>query len=152
MTRKIYLKFCITIFAFMLLGTNAKAVCELVESSASDGGYRVLQIGKHKLVDVDSFKEIGERVFYATSPVYGKPEIGMIDCRSDKRTQLVAPQKFEKAYPDGTDFFRLKDVIKNKSKGDFTLRYFHVPDVDSQDFKNIEKKKNLKSVNIPIQN
>lgn len=130
-------------------GTNAQAACDVKESAAAAGGYRELQVGKQKLVDVDSFKEIDGKVFYATSPVYGKPEIGVIDCGIDKRTKLVAPKNIDKSYPDGTDFFRLKDIIKNKKTGAYTLRYYYAPDVDGQDFKNLEIKKNLKSIEIP---
>lgn len=143
------LKYSIAMFAFALLGANARAVCEIKESTATSGGYRELQVGGHKLVDVDSFKEVDEKVFYATSPVYGKPEIGMIDCGSYKYTQLVAPKNIDKSYPDGTDFFRLKDIIKDKKTGIYTLRYFYAPNVDSENFKNFEIERNLRSVKVP---
>lgn len=134
---------------FTFVGTYAQGACEIKESTAASGGYRVLEIGTHKLVDVDSFKKVDGKVFYATSPVYGKPEVGVIECSSDKRIQLVAPKNMDKSYPDGTDFFRLKDVTKNKKSRSYTVRYFYAPDIDSKDFKNLESKKNLKSVISP---
>lgn len=143
------LKGIISVIMLVLLSANARATCEIKESTATTGGNRELLVGKHKLVDVDTFKKIDEKVFYATIPIYGKPELGMIDCSSYKRTQLVAPKNIDKFYPDGTDFFRLRDVKKDKETGTYTIRYFYAPDVDRQDFKNLEIKKNLKSVKVP---
>ncbi len=143
------LNFSIAIFTLVLVEPDVRATCKIKESTATAGGYRELQIGKYKLIDVDSFKETDEKIFYATSPVYGKPEIGVIYCNNNKYVQLVAPKNIDRSYPNGTDFFRLKEIIKDKKTNSYTVWYFYAPDVDSQNFNNLENKKNLKSVKFP---
>lgn len=132
-----------TLFMGSVVYANGK--CEILESISSSGGYRILQIDKIKLDDVVSFKELDNKIFYATSPIYGKSEIGLIDCKNHSRAQIVAPQNLNKAYPDGADFFRIKEVSKEKNNS-YKISYFYIADVDSKDFKNLENQKNLKTV------
>lgn len=134
--------------AFFLLIFFAKSAyptdCLVKESFASSGGYRELTIGEYRITDVESFKVLNKKVFFATSPIYGKPEIGVIDCSSGKKTTVVAPKNKDKGYPDGSDFFRIKEVKVNPKTKTYTVRYYYAPDVDKQDFKKFELKKNLK--------
>lgn len=112
-----FLKIILFVSVMFLSEINALAECKIEESTASSGGYRELLVGRNKLIDVDSFKEFDGKVFYATSPIYGRPEIGLIDCGSDKRILIVSPKNIDKFYPYGADFYRLKDITKDKKNG-----------------------------------
>ena len=103
----------IIIFLFPTLIYSSECDSKIKYNS---GGYKELIIKKRKLIDVESFKVKENNLFYATSPVYGQPEIGQLNCKNGEIKTIVKAKNFTKSYPKGSDFFRLKDIIqKNKN-------------------------------------
>ncbi len=73
--------------------------------STGDGGTRVIHVKSQVLVDVESYKLLDGKIFFAVSPIYGRPEIGLIDCKTGFRKKIISPKHFNKTYKYGADFF-----------------------------------------------
>ncbi|MBC7427674.1 MAG: hypothetical protein H7336_03620 [Bacteriovorax sp.] len=104
-----------------------------------------LNIDKLKLVDIDSYIVIDKKIFYSTGPVYGKPEIGVIDCISAQHKTIVFPEHTEGSYAYGSDYFRIKKVIKEIGSHSYVIEYYYGADIAKIDFKNFEAAANLKT-------
>lgn len=87
----------------------------------------------------------GEILIYSVSPIYGDPGIFVFDCIAGRTTQLVAPKNFDKAYPNGTDFFELSGI---SSDTDHKIIFFYAPEVDSIDFNSFRRAENLYQINL----
>lgn len=132
------------VFLFPFLNAHAKVdICDF-KKTTKDGGFQEFNIKENVLTDVESYRIIGHYLFFATSPIYGKPEIGAVNCKDGKRFSIVKPKNLVEGYPDGADFFRIKDV--KKLKNGFKISYYYAENVDKQDFKKFETKNNLKSI------
>ena len=116
-------------------------VCE-IKKETKDGGYQEFTVRDNVLKDVDSYRVLEHYVFFATSPVYGKPELGVINCSDGKKQTVVNAKNIVDGYPDGADFFRINEV--KKIKDSFQISYYYSENVDKQNFKKFEVKRNLK--------
>lgn len=118
------------------------------------GGHKILELrGTSKKSEIKDVTEIIENdgfIFYSTSPVYGKPEVGAINCDSGEQTQIVAPKNYSKGYKDGSDYFLLNKV--RKSDKNYEIDYFHLPNVDEGDMSKVKTKKNKKKVSVELNN
>ena len=123
---------------------NSEASCDF-EKKIKDGGYVELTLKRNVLVDVVNYIENDDVFFFSTGPIYGKPEVGAIDCKSGKKKILVIAKNTNSTYPNGADFFKLKSV-ERIGKNNFLIKYFFSRDVDHQDFKKFEIDKNLESL------
>ena len=107
-----------------------------------------LSTGKlvHMADDVTGFLWANEKsLIFSSSPIYGKPGVFEVTCDRERPTleMLVGPKNINSAYPDGADYFELKE-IKDRS-----LQFFYGADVDSIDFNEFRTKKYLHSVVLP---
>lgn len=117
------------------------------------GGFNVLTIiqtsninDKFIVNDVSGIVWIGiNELVYTTSPIYGKPGVFTFDCLKFKTYRLVSPRSFDKHYPDGTDFFELKRVIKDNKN---IIQFYYSPDVRNTDFKRFRTNEYLYQVNM----
>ncbi len=128
------------------LGTDvATKECNFRIHPGNNNEPKSLMIDKLKLVDIDSYKVVGSKLFYSTGPVYGKPEIGIIDCVSAINKTVVFAENKEGSYPYGSDYFRLKKVTKELSTNVYNIQYWYGADVDKIDFNKFENDQNLKT-------
>lgn len=104
-----------------------------------------LMIEKLKLVDIDSYKVVGTKLFYSIGPVYGKPEIGIIDCISSVKKTIIFPENMQGSYAYGSDYFRIKKVTKELTSNVYNIQYWHAPDVDKLDMNKLETDEFLKT-------
>jgi hypothetical protein len=123
------------------ISVAAESVCKPIRS-IQDGGAKRLTVNGNVLNDVDSFYVVDDYLFFATGPLYGRPEVGVVDCGSGLRRTIVAAKTISKEYPRGADIFRLKEITR--SKGAYLVSYFYSPRVDTVDFKEFENEGNLK--------
>lgn len=126
--------------------------CIAVLKASPQGGFLQLsvQLSTGKLVhmadDVTGFLWANEKsLVFSSSPIYGKPGVFKVPCDRERSTleMLVSPKNINSAYPDGADYFELKE-IKDRS-----LHFFYGADVDSIDFNKFRTKKYLHSVVLP---
>jgi len=127
-------------------------ICTAVLKASPHGGFLQLFIqtgtGKpvHMADDVTGFLWVDENsLVFSTSPIYGKPGVFEVACDHERPSlkMLVGPKNINPAYPDGADYFELKE-IKGRS-----LRFFYGADVDSIDFNEFRTEKYLRSVVLP---
>lgn len=129
------------VMIFTFKGTYAEE-CRYKEKFVD--GHRQIEINGIRLVDVESFKILDRQFIFALSPIYGKPKIGVIDCKTKKIRTLVKAKNFLKGYPHGADFFRIKEV--SKVGDEYRISYFYSKNVDAEDFKNFEIKENVHEI------
>jgi hypothetical protein len=67
---------------------------------------------------------------FSASPVYGKPGIFLLSCKTRLERRIVRPRTVNQAYPAGADYFELHRVSGNEPA---TLSFYYAPDVDSMD-------------------
>ncbi len=106
---------------------------------------KALIMDKLKLVDIESYKVLGNKLFYSTGPVYGKPAIGIVDCASAIATVIVAAENTQGSYAYGSDFFRLKKITKELTANVYNIQYWYAPDIDKLDQKDFENDNHLKT-------
>lgn len=71
------------------------------------------------------------KLIFSVSPVYGKPGIYQYDCKvSAPPVLMVQPDHVTVEYPEGTDYFKLKQY--NNVSG--SLEYHYASNVDDIDF------------------
>jgi hypothetical protein len=118
--------------------------CFFTINPGNNNEAKTLLIDKLKLVDIDSYEVVGTKLFYATGPIYGKPEIGIIDCISSVKTTIIFPEHKQSNYPYGSDYFRIKKVSKKLTSNSYNIQYYYASDVDKIDFNKFENDNNLK--------
>ena len=127
-------------------------MCAAVLKVSPQGGFLQLSIqtsmGKliHMADDVTGFLWVDEKsLVFSSSPIYGKPGVFEVTCNHERSTlrRLVEPKNINSAYPDGSDYFELKE-IQGRS-----LQFFYGDDIDSIDFNEFRTKKYLHSVVLP---
>lgn len=126
--------------------------CGAVLKVSPQGGFLQLSVqtstGKlaHIADDVTGFLWVNEKyLVFSSSPIYGKPGVFEVTCDSEHPIlkMLVGPKNINSAYPDGADYFELKEM-KGRS-----LQFFYGDDVDSIDFNEFRTEKYLRSVLLP---
>jgi hypothetical protein len=126
--------------------------CTAALNVSAQGGFLQLSVknipGKliHTADDITGLLWIDDNTLvYSSSPIYGKPGIFEVKCDSKSLGSriLVDPKNINSAYPDGADYFELKEV-----KGQ-SLQFYYGTDVDSIDFNIFRSEKYLKSLTLP---
>lgn len=132
--------------------TSPRATCQASLSiSTTEGGFNILSIDlKDRLVPIaDDVTAIvwldTSQLAYSVSPIYGRPGLYVVDCKSAKSRRLLGPTTKTPAYPDGTDFFELKSVTLKPIP---TLAYYYGADVDRIDFREFRTKKNVRLLDV----
>jgi len=93
--------------------------------------------------DVTGIVWISEnKLLYSVSPIYGIPGIFIFDCRKMKTKRILGPKTFYKGYPDGADFFELKEFSEGK------IYFYYSPDVNSTDFYEFKTKEYFYQINL----
>jgi hypothetical protein len=102
------------------------------------GGYKVLQLRDSVQVpDVSGLSWIDPHTLvYSVSPIYGRPGIYVYDCIDKRIRRIVAPTNTDSRYPDGTDYFELKDIRKGG-----VIYFYYAPDVDQVDFRTFRSRR-----------
>ena len=127
-------------------------MCTVILKVSPQGGFLQLFVqgstGKlvHMANDVTGFLwEAENSLVFSSSPIYGKPGVFEVACDHERPSLkvLVAPENIDSAYPDGADYFELKE-IKGRS-----LQFFYGHNVDNIDFKEFRTEKYLRSVLLP---
>lgn len=125
--------------------------CQFELSVSGMGGFLVLSAGpvnqepKIKIDDVSGVVWLSENeIIYSVSPIYGRPGIYLLDCRTGTIKVLVKPVTFNKFSPDGADYFELKGL----SEGGREILYFYSKDEEKTDFENFRNKNNLRRFRI----
>lgn len=122
--------------------------CKYHEDIASLGGFKVLAVSfrgsKRPVVkDVTGVAEDGEDgIVYSVSPIYGRPGLFRIDCKTGRRHVLVKPKTLSKSYPHGADYFELLSL------GEGRVSFYYAPDLDETDFNSFRTRKNLFEVRL----
>lgn len=112
---------------------------------SSLGGFKVCEIVEgenqiHRVEDITALIWIGEtEILYSVSPIYGKPGIFVFDCKTKLKRVIVKPKNLISAYPNGADYFELKDYLSSKKE----FSYYYASDIDSVDFKKFRNKNNI---------
>ena len=120
-------------------------VCKFRIYPGNNNEARSLIFDKLKIMDIESYKVVDKKLFYSAGPVYGKPEIGVIDCISAIKEEVVPAENKQGKYPYGSDFFRINKVSKNLGQKYYLIEYYYGADVDQIDFKKFENSENLKT-------
>lgn len=125
--------------------------CRAVLTVSSLGGFLVLALRRKasrriKANDVTGMAWVsGQTLVYTTSSIYGVPGVYVYNCDSNKTTRIVAPRTFDKAYPDGADYFELQGTSDGNPA---TIYFYYAPDVDKADFKNFRAPSSLFEVRL----
>lgn len=131
---------------------SPRQTCIAVLKVSPQGGYLQLSVqsstGKlvHMADNVTGFLWANEKsLVFSSSSIYGKPGVFEVTCDRERPTleMLVGPKNINSVYPDGADYFELKE-IKGRS-----LQFFYGANVDSIDFNEFRTKKYLHSVVLP---
>jgi len=113
---------------------SKRGKCPITIVVSAEGGFKQLllemDLSKNEIVnDVTSAAYFSDELLVSsTSPLYGNPGIFVYDCSLKNIKRIVAPQKLNKAYPQGADFFELKGIEGH------TVYYYHATDVDKTNF------------------
>ncbi len=83
-----------------------------------------------------------DELLFSVSPIYGKPGIFIVACSEMKVKRILGPTTFNKAYPDGADYFEVKHLFKEK------VYFYYTPDVDSTYFPTFRAKDHLYQINL----
>jgi Tol biopolymer transport system component len=73
-------------------------------------------------------------LYFAGSPIYGKPGIYKWDIEENKTEKIVKPKNITKAFPDGFDCFILLSI----SPDNRYLYYYHSPTKQTANIQDIE--------------
>ncbi|MGZ0019902.1 hypothetical protein [Nitrosomonas sp. wSCUT-2] len=128
-------------------------MCTAVLTVSAQGGFLQLSVqsinGKltHVADDVAGFLWINEEsLVFSSGPIYGKPGIFEITCAHEQPSlrRLIGPQNINLSYPDGADYFELKEI------NDRRLHFFYGIDVDEIDFDEFRTEKNLQSIELML--
>lgn len=93
--------------------------------------------------DITGAIYVTERLLaYTVSPIYGRPGVYLYDCLSREIKRIVKPNRIDKAYPDGSDYYELHGFEGNR------INFYYVLDVDAADFHNFRTTENLYEVSI----
>ena len=109
------------------------------------GGFKVCEIveaGKliYRVKDINGLIWISKtEILYSVSPIYGKPGIFVFDCKLRRKKAIVKPANFNTAYPDGADYFELKEYLFSEK----AFSYYYAVDIDLVDFKIFRNEKSL---------
>lgn len=68
---------------------------------------------------------------FTVSPIYGRPGVYVLDCKSSQAKRVVRPKTLNQAYPEGADYFELYRVSDDTPA---MLFFYYAPDVDKVDF------------------
>lgn len=113
------------------------------------GGFLVLSFGRSEGISVNDVTGMlwasDHELVYTTSPVYGMPGVYVFDCNLSSMRRIVAPRTLNAGYPDGADYFELKEISRDNR---LTVYFYYVPDVDRADFKNLRNPDNLFQVSL----
>ncbi len=113
---------------------SKKDKCPITIVVSAEGGFMQLLLesdsSKNEMInDVTSAAYFSDELLvFSTSPLYGIPGIFVYDCSLKNIKRIVAPQRLNKAYPQGADFFELKGIESH------TIYYYHATDVDKTNF------------------
>jgi len=127
-------------------------MCAAVLTVSPQGGFLQLSVqtsaGKlvHKADDVAGFLWANEKsLVFSSGPIYGKPGVFEVTCDSEQPIlkMLVGPKNINSAYPDGADYFELKEM-KGRN-----LQFFYGVDVDGIDFNEFRTEKYSRSILLP---
>lgn len=110
-------------------GSLTKCGFELLHAESDT---RELRIGSVRIADITRVLERDGLLFFSTSPLYGTPEIGVVDCNDGARFRIVSAKHTTPAYPSGTDYFELRDAYS--VPGGYRLQFLHADDIDAVDF------------------
>lgn len=119
------------------------AKCPIILTISDTGGFTQLQLRskshQYKVVnDVTGATYFSDEfLVYTTSPIYGSPGVFIYDCASKSIRRVVGPKIFDKAYPQGSDYFELYGLEGRK------IYFYYSPDVDQTDFDNFRTKEFL---------
>lgn len=119
------------------------AKCPVILTISDSGGFTQLQLrsksNQYKVVnDVTGATYFSDEfLVYTTSPIYGSPGVFIYDCASKSIRRVVGPKIFDKAYPQGSDYFELYGLEGRK------IYFYYSPDVDQTDFDNFRTKEFL---------
>jgi hypothetical protein len=69
-------------------------------------------------------------LIYSVSPIYGRPGIYVFDCTHFQNKRIALPSTFTETYPDGTDYFELKNYSSSGKK----IFFYYAPDAEKVDF------------------
>ena len=145
-----------TIFLFLLLisceESNVKNSKDCVyETKISKmGGHKVLVYKDFEISDITGLRVIDNILFFSTSPIYGKPEVGAINCQTEKRYNLIKAKNITKGYMDGSDYFKIKSVKKIPGGYGYKVFYYYIADIDNGEMKKIKTLSNLKMIKFSI--
>jgi hypothetical protein len=123
--------------------------CEVRISTSSENGARELSLVRPKsaLVTPDVTGAIWRdpnTLVYSVSPIYGRPGLFELDCRSGYSKTIVPPATRDKGYPDGADYFELVSVDPKIQQACF----YYSADVDSPDLDNFRVPEHLRCVQV----
>ncbi|UCZ57639.1 hypothetical protein LGV61_05010 [Desulfurispirillum indicum] len=126
---------------------SPKEICVVQLKISPKGGFSQLFIEDHVggLVhvadNVTGFLWLdGGSLIFSSSPIYGKPGIFELICSYDDLTliTLMASENIYSAYPDGADYFELKEVVDGK------LWFYYGADVEVIDFNDFRIEANIR--------
>jgi hypothetical protein len=82
---------------------------------------------------------------FSSSLIYGVPRLFVVTCdhEQSRLKMLVGPENIDSSYPDGADYFELKELKGNR------MKFYYGADVDSIDFNEFRTEKYLRSVLLP---
>jgi hypothetical protein len=129
---------------------SPSAGCEIEITISGMGGFRELALIQGKSVipiarDVSGAQwRDSKTLIYTVSPIYGKPGLFQLNCKTGKSHRVVAPSTIDNAYPDGADYFELTSIDAAKSEA----CYFYAPHVDHADFEHIREAKSRRCVSV----
>jgi hypothetical protein len=85
-----------------------------------------------------------DTLVYAVSPIYGRPGLFQLNCRSGHSRTVVRPTVIDKAYPHGADYFELVtlDTVKNQAC------FYYSAHVDQTDFTRLRAPQNLRCASL----
>lgn len=108
--------------------------CQVSLQTSSMGGHLDLRRKAATVAqDVTGIAWASQNILiYTVSPIYGKPGVYALDCKLGRIRRIFGPKTFNKAYPEGADYFELRG-LRGSNSG--TIIYFYyAEDVDKVDF------------------
>ena len=123
--------------------------CEVrISVSAENGAHELFLVRpKSALVTEDlsgAMWRDANTLVYSVSPIYGRPGLFALDCRTAHSRTIVAAVTKDKGYPDGADYFELVSVDQKKQEACFN----YSPDVDSPDFEGFRTPEHIRCVRL----
>jgi hypothetical protein len=130
---------------------SPNGTCKAVLNISSLGGFLELTLQKDKnksatIKDVTGIAWFGnEKLVYTTSPMYGTPGVYAYSCESNRVKRIVTARNVNKAYPDGADYFELRNISNTTP---IVVFFYYAPDVDKADFENFRSPHYLYQVHL----